>query len=68
VVEASPNKDWGDYHPPCTIGYAERRKVVFFLETMPYIKSPIGYALGFKKYIVEDKLGAMKSHDYHVQT
>jgi hypothetical protein len=33
---------------------------------MGNIKVPSGFASGFKKYVVKGKLGAMKSHDYHV--
>jgi hypothetical protein len=37
-----------------------------FLDTMAKLNLPIGYVYGFKKHIVKGKLGAMKSHDYHV--
>jgi hypothetical protein len=37
-----------------------------FLDTMVNLKLSSWYAWRFKKYIVKDKLGAMKSHDYHV--
>lgn len=33
---------------------------------MANLKLPSGYASSFKKHVVKGKLGAMKSHDYHV--
>jgi hypothetical protein len=67
MVETSPNKDWGDYHAPCTMGYAQRRRAIFFGND-GQAKIASMHALGFKNHIVKGKLEAMKSHDYHVLT
>ncbi len=37
-----------------------------FFEVMANIKLPTRFAASFKKYMVIGKLGAMKSHDYHI--
>ncbi len=37
-----------------------------FFEVVANIKLPTRFATSFKKYMVKGKLGAMKSHDYHV--
>jgi hypothetical protein len=45
-----------------------KEEKLFFLKTMAKLKLPTWYASCFKKHIVKGKLGAMKSHDYHVLT
>jgi hypothetical protein len=29
MVEASPNKNWGDYRAPSTMGYPQRKESIF---------------------------------------
>ncbi len=46
----------------------DKEEKLFLLKTMAKLKLPTWYASCFKKHIVKGKLGAMKSHDYHVLT
>jgi hypothetical protein len=43
-----------------------KEEQIGFLNTMAKLKLPLRYVVGLKKHIVNGKLGALKSHDYHI--
>lgn len=50
-------------HAPCVFTDVERVK---FMKHVAGTRTPIGYNATLTKYVGEDKLSKLKSHDYHL--
>ena len=56
----------GNYFKPAALYVLKKEEKKIFLDQLDGVSMPTGYCVPMKKHIIKNKIGNMKSHDFHI--